>query len=333
MQATAAPATDAPAAGVGQWVVISDEFTAKLTDEANKNRKPDQKPETDQKTAGIVVDRTTGDVYMIANAKGVAKSSDGGKTWELVSGKTINGRCETGFALNMDPAGKRLMCFMIYGVAGRTDDAGKTWEASKKSHLDFGAVDWEGTGKDMLAIGHESGGTLLFTTDAGKAWKELGKGYSGPLGVFDDKTLVAAKGLKLSRSTDGGATWAEVAKGIPAEVKAAGQVAYTFKGKSYVVTDKGLLVSSDKGATWETQGAPVNAAIGPFFGKDENSLVVVGKDGIFQTADGGKKWDKIAPLAPFGLKGAGPNYAWDPISNTLYASIMFQPAYKYEVKK
>ena len=138
------------------WVPISRQVTEQV------------KPGYPGKTAGITVDPATGDVFLVVPDQGIWKSGDHGQTFARADEGAIGGRCETGFALDFDPAGKRLMCFMIYGSSGLTSDGGKTWTASKTSHLDFGAVDWAATGKCMLALRHESGGQLCFTADGRK---------------------------------------------------------------------------------------------------------------------------------------------------------------------
>jgi len=45
-----------------------------------------------------------GDVYMVLSNNGMWKSTDHGDTFKRVDNKTIGGRCETGFALDADPA-------------------------------------------------------------------------------------------------------------------------------------------------------------------------------------------------------------------------------------
>jgi len=297
----------------GKWVPISEGVTAKF------------KPGPFAKTAGVTVDPTTGDVYMVVSDQGMWKSTDKGETFERVDGKTIGGRCETGFALNFDPAGKRLMCFMIYGGSASTEDSGKTWAASKVSHLDFGAADWGATGKCFLSIRHESGGMLTITTDAGKTWTDLGKGFVR-VGLFDEKNLVCGKAKGLVRSEDGGKTWADVS-----DVTPPGYVMTLKDGVGYWPTDKGLFVSKDKGKTWEIQGTAVSAVLGPYFGKKPEQMIVVGKDGFQETLDAGKTWKKVAAL-PEGFKagGVGPNFAWDPVNDIFYASSMGKETFRYK---
>ena len=303
------------AASAGEWVNISDPVTTQV------------KPGYAGPTAGVVVDRVSGDVFMVVNDQGLWKSTDHGKTFARCDEKSIGGRCETGWALQGDPAGRRLFCFMIYGGSALTTDDGKSWTKSKTSHLDFGAVDWADTGKRLLALRHESGGVLTTSDDAGATWKDLEKGFSG-LGVFDGQTFVATKAKEkgIFRSTDAGANWTQVSTNTPA-----GAVPVVFKGAGYWATGKGLLVSKDHGATWSELGTPVDAMFGPLFGKDENHFVVVGKSGFQETKNGGQTWELAAPLpAGFGVGRVGPNYAWDPTANIFYASTMTKPTFKFE---
>lgn len=274
-------------------------------------------------TAGVVVDRATGDVFMVVNDQGLWRSSDQGATFARCDGKAIGGRCETGWALQADPGGKRLACFMIYGDSAMTADGGATWTKWKTSHLDFGAVDWADTGKRLLALRHESGGMLTTSDDGGATWTNLEKGFRG-CGVIDRATFVATKEKEpgIFRSTDAGATWAQVF----AETPSAG-VPVVFDGAVYWATGKSVLVSHDKGATW-TALAPVEATHGPYFASADR-FVVVGKNGFSETKDGGKSWQAAAPLpAGFNTNRVGPNFAWDPRADIFYASTMTRPTFK-----
>ena len=309
----------------GEWVVMSEDVLAELAKSHPANGDPYARL-----TAGVTVDRTTGDVYLMANNMGICKSTDQGKTFELVSGKTVTGRFEYAAGMDMDPAGGRLMCFSIYGSAGYTGDAGKTWSQSRQGHLDFGAVDWTDTGKAMIAIGHESGGKLLFSEDGGATWKTLGAGYWGT-GMFDHNTLVSSTKEGLVRSTDGGATWKKVS-----DEKLAAAAMVDFEGVGYWLCDNGLMESKDKGATWTVVApTPKGASLGPMFGNDASQMVVGCPDGLYQSNDGGKTWVAAVPLAPeitVRKGGQFANYGWDPINNIFYASQMSKPAYKFVAK-
>ena len=108
-----------------------------------------------------------------------------------------------------------------------------------------------------------------------------------------------------------------------------------FGGAHYLGSADCLLVSKDQGATWQEQGK-VNVWLGPFFGRDEKEMLVVGKGGVFQTKDAGATWKKAADLKS-GAKGFSYNpnwfgcYAWDPVSNVLYASAMGNPVFRLKL--
>jgi photosystem II stability/assembly factor-like uncharacterized protein len=300
----------------GEWVNISDRVTSQV------------KPGYAGPTAGIVVDRVSGDVFLVVNDQGLWRSSDRGETFARCDGQAIGGRCETGWALQADPAGKRLACFMIYGSSGLTTDGAATWTKWKTSHLDFGSVDWADTGKRLLALRHESGGMLTTSEDAGVTWQDLGKGFSG-CGVLDRAIYVATKEKEsgIFRSTDAGKTWIQVSAEKPTAA-----VPVIFEGAAYWTTGKGILISRDKGESWSTHGTPVDATHGPYFGKDSSEAIVAGKSGFSETRDGGQTWRVIAPL-PEGFKVSriGPNFAWDAKANIIYASTMTKPAFKWKI--
>lgn len=330
----AAPAS-APDGEKGKWVVISDETIKRLQADGKKVGWPGGGG-----TAGVAVDRTTGDVYMVLSDNGLWKSKDRGATFERVDSGKVGGRAETGFAIDVDPNGKRIMCSMVYGPSAMILDSGASAVKSGVTHLDCGAVDWT-DGKTLIAIRHESGGMACISRDGGTTWKDIGKAFAR-IGVFDAKTFVAARGKEpgILRSEDGGATWSKVSDLVPA-----GLSMKVFKGVGYWTSKGGLLVSKDKGATWAVQGTPVECSVGPLFGKDEKHLVVAGKEGLMETADGGETWKVAVPYPenvkyadkgwyPFSIKfnpgGSFGNYAWDPQGDVFYASAIGQPTWKYQ---
>jgi photosystem II stability/assembly factor-like uncharacterized protein len=302
-----------------EWVNISDSVTSRV------------KPGYAGPTAGVVVDPSSGDVFMVVNDQGLWKSGDHGATFSRCDATNIGGRCETGYALQMDPDGRRMFCFMIYGSSAMTLDGGKSWMKSKLSHFDFGGVDWDDTAKRVLGLRHESGGMLATSDDGGATWKNLEKGFSG-CGVFDRKTFVATKAKEkgIFRSTDAGATWTKVAEQTPVAA-----TPVVFRGTGYWCAGPEILVSKDKGATWTAvqrdRDKTYDFHYGPFFGKDEKHFVVVSKGGFVETKDGGQTWKVAAPLPPgFTVNRVGPNYAWDPKNDIFYASTMTKPTFKYQ---
>lgn len=316
------------------WVDVSSPIVQKLTDAGQKTAWPGE-------TAGVTVDPASGDVYMIVTGQGVWKSTDTGKSFARVDGGKVSGRCETSFALNVDSGGKRLACFMLDGKCAWSGDAGQSWSAFTDvgRNWDYAAVDWSAdTVKTILAALHESGGQVMFSNDGGKTWNKLFKDAefdkSGGLGIFDQSTLVyTQKGQGIQRSTDAGQTWTRIADREPI-----GRLVNIFKGKACWLAKEGLLVSTDKGATWSVQGNVVEASIGPYFDpKNDQRMVVAGVKGIFQTDDGGEAWKLVSRL-PAGFEklpkaGWFTNVAWDPVHDIFYVSHMGKPTYRLEGAK
>ncbi len=177
----------APGEG-GEWVDVSAKVLQSLASDGKKIGYPG-------KTAGIVVDRISGDVFMIVPDHGIWRSSDLGGSFARVDGGKIGGRCETGFALNFDPLGKRLACFMLDGPSGYTLDGGKTWQSMKGNQRgwDCGSVDWSAKEPiNIFALRHECGGEIYTSGEMGKSWTLKGNAFAS-VGIFDARTFVATE--------------------------------------------------------------------------------------------------------------------------------------------
>jgi len=291
-------------------------------------------------TAGVVVDPSNGDVYMIVPGQGVWKSVDRAETFKRCDGGSVSGRCETAFSLNVDPAGNRLACFMLDGTGAWAGDGGRTWQkfTDVGRNWDFAAVDWSAAEVETIFAGlHESGGQVMFSADGGGTWMKLFHDpefdKSGSLGVFDARTLVySQKGQGIQRSTDAGKTWSRVS-----DLSPIGRVVRMLHGTAYWLGQEGLFVSTDQGATWRVQGSPVKASIGPLLDpQDKDRIVVAGVDGVFRSSDGGKTWTlivKLPPGADIPKPGWYSNVAWDPIHDIFYVSKMGEPTYRFQAKR
>ncbi len=289
--------------------------------------------------SGVTVNRLTGDVYVKIISYGIWKSSDQGSTWLRIDQKTVGGRCETGVAMTSDQDNPvRLASFSLDGECGFTPD-GTTWHkwTDMGRNWDFGSVDWGAANPMvMIAAKHEDGGKVYKTVDAGLTWNVLpitvnAQSYnnSSMIGVMDANTFIYCASGGIQRSTDQGASWTQVSTTV-----ARTKIPVLFKAKHYLGAATGLWVSGDKGATWTKQGEPIEICQGPFFGADENTMVIVNTQGIYKTTNAGATWTNVAGLPPsysgntFDPLWFG-GFSWDPVHNTIYGTRMACPAYKF----
>ncbi len=317
------------------WTDISTPLLDRLSQDGSRTAWPGG-------CSGVVVDRTNGDVTIKVVGLGLWRSSDQGHKWRQIDGQTVSGRDETGWATSVDQnAPSRMASFSLDGSAGWTAD-GASWKRLKDlgRNWDFGSVDWAAPDpKTILGAKHETTppGEVYVTQDGGATWEQLSIHLAGKsdrlsmAGVLNATTFIYSNGDGIHRSTDGGETWTKVSPVNPQT-----RIPVLFNNAHYLGSVDGLLVTKDLGTNWQPQGATVNIWLGPYFGRDEKEMMVVGKDGIFLTKDAGESWKQVAALKPkerdfvftpnwFGC------YAWDPVNHVLYASAMGNPVYKLKL--
>jgi photosystem II stability/assembly factor-like uncharacterized protein len=295
---------------------------------------------------GVLVDHTSGDLWVNLSDRGMFHSGDQGKTWKRVSNTQPKGRTETPGCWLLDPTGKgsRMVTALVYGspIAVSTDQAA-TWKYldHNSSHIDWCAVDW--TDLDMkfvLALKHEADGMLLASTDGGKSFIVVGKGH-GTGWVFDGQTaVVAAVQSKqtptphLLRTTDAGKTFKPCGAYGPAGRNSAQALPRWHAGALYWLVDGGLIATTDKGATWKKVGAVKDGQYGPVFGKDAKHMFVLTKTGVVESTDGGASWSNPLP-PPREMKGGG-GLSWleyDPKNDALYLMKMGSELYRLGRRK
>ena len=326
-----------PASAAERWTDISSPLLARLTNSGAKADWPGG-------CSGVVVNRINGDVTIKVVGLGLWRSPDQGVNWQRIDDNTISGRDETGWATSADQnVPKRIASFSLDGSAGWTTD-GIHWKSftTLGRNWDFGSVDWAAPApKTIIAAKHETTppGEVYVTQDGGVTWKLLSihlhesRGRVSMVGALSATTLLYGNGDGIQRSQDAGVTWTKVSSANPQT-----RIPVLFRGAHYLGGTNGVLVSKDLGASWQEQGAPANVWQGPFFGRDEREMLVIGKDAVWMTKDGGRTWKQAASLKP---KESGflftPDwfgcYAWDPVNDLLYASSMGNPVYKLELGK
>jgi photosystem II stability/assembly factor-like uncharacterized protein len=277
---------------------------------------------------GVVVDHQTGDVVVNVSDRGFFRSTDKGKSWKRL-GPEIKGRTEWPGCLQIDPTGKTktIASALVYGspIVVSANGAG-TWSTldKKSSHVDWFALDWTDPEHNfVLTLKHESGGLLLASSDGGKTFRDVGKGY-GPAWVFDGRTAVVAEVKSkdrpkpgLLRTNDGGKTFK------PCGDWSATALPKWQDGTLYWLVEGALILTKDKGETWEKRSELKGGRCGPILGKDAKHLLVLTSTEIVESTDGGATWpNKIA--LPKDLKGVSA-LTWldyDPVHDVVYVMKM-----------
>jgi photosystem II stability/assembly factor-like uncharacterized protein len=287
--------------------------------------------------SGVLVDHATGDLFVYLSERGLFQSKDQGKTWSRLEHGPTRGRTEQPGCLQPDPSGqsKRLVVATVYGgpiAVGALDDAAWKYLDNKSSHIDWCVVDWsDAEMKFVLALKHESGGTLLASHDGGKTFAELGKSY-GPAWIFGADTAVVAEAKTkdrprpgLLRTADGGKTFQKCGDfSVTALPKPWGKAVYWL-------TDGGLIRTMDTGQTWEKVSDVKDSRYGPVFGRDDKNLFLLTGAGVAESTDGGETWAQPVALPP-DFKGVSP-LTWldyDPIHDVLYLMKMGSELYRLE---
>jgi len=206
---------------------------------------------------GLAVDPKDARVlYAGTFAGGVWKSTDGGASWDRLSGLPAQ---ETVNAVAVSPAASGTVLAAGHSALWRSTDAGATW----KKVLDQGISQPATTG---FAFDPAAPATVYASAD--------NDGF--PTGIF--------------KSTDSGATWKPANQGINPNSRVRG-VAVSRDGKAvFAASEDGVYLSTDGGASW-TFALPKKSTHSVATG---DGLVLVGThgDGVLRSTDGGKSWDE-----------------------------------------
>ncbi len=149
-----------------------------------------------------------GDNISVSNNNFIAKSTDGGVTWQRLQTPALTSRPWAVTFLNADTG-------FVGGYTGmllRTTDGGTSW-------TNVNNTTYAGNFNDIrfvnrlrgYACGTNSGGTVITTTDGGTTWSPVPLGNTNTrysvLFLSEMEILISGSSGNIARSTDGGATW------------------------------------------------------------------------------------------------------------------------------
>ncbi len=302
-------------------------------------------------TGSIVCLPKSGDVYIVGIGENrVVRSRDHGDTWERVDVKA-SGRTYGGFSVNTDVQTGGMVIFEIRKKhVSNPDmaislDGGETWSQFKKPDVgkhdgfSWGMANWaDAKPAVILAKRHHGAPEQWLSKDLGRTWTKLDFLCRNP-GVINATTFVAGiddsvkdvdNGIYLSE--DEGRTYHRVSDFVPT-----GKTPARWDRNFYWVVPDGVIVTRDNGRTWTHTGGKVADSLwGPYFGRNESEMMIVGKNGFFVTRDGGRNWTKIhdfyVPGEPKGIPGSYnvmhpcASFGWDPANDLIYAGRIFWTA-------
>jgi xyloglucan-specific exo-beta-1,4-glucanase len=169
---------------------------------------------------------------------GIAKSSDGGKTWTLkYQWPLINGQQGGALRVTVSPTDENNLVVVRYNSLPQYSiDGGTTWADS--SGLPSGQNSWSYWGQPLTADGAQANtfyyyddakGEVLKSTDAGRRftviasnlWNATSTGIHGTLKATPGKAgdlWLSLEGNGLMHSTDGGVNWQKLTKVTQARV-------------------------------------------------------------------------------------------------------------------
>jgi photosystem II stability/assembly factor-like uncharacterized protein len=289
---------------------------------------------------GLIVEPGSGDVIINVSDRGFYRSTDGAKSFKRIHETPIKGRTESPGCLMIDPTGKTntLLAALVYGAPIQSStDGGVHWKPmnEKITHIDWCAIDWNDPEHQfVLALKHEQGELMLVSTDAGKTFSEVGKGY-GPAWIFNGTTAVAAEEKtkarpkpNLVRTEDAGKTWKPCGEYTPVGSASNRTMPKWHDGTLYWLVEGALVTTTDAGKTWNKISDVKAGRYGPVFGKAKGHLFILTTEGIVESSDGGTNWGKPIPL-PKELKAGGLTWIdYDSKGDQLYAMKMTSDLYK-----
>jgi len=217
------------------------------------------------------VDRLRG--WIVGSAGLVARSDDGGQTWEIQSlpfSRNVQALSfvdrEHGWVLTGDlfmadiceDCEDEDKCLALF----RTSSGGDTWE-----------------GPICIRLPGVPARSALVATEIALQFVDEDNGW-----------LVAAKGTVM-KTTDGGSTWEAQASGTAVDLM---DVYFLDAQTGWVTGKQGVLLgTSDGGKTWRQQRLGTDDLLGVGFGSKQTGWVTGKWHSVFQTTDGGGTWSAM----------------------------------------
>lgn len=240
--------------------------------------------------------------YYIAGGNGLHRSTDGGKTWRILTS------WETMEILSLlpDPVDSAVVYVATPGGVYRTTDDGTAWVRKTSGCKRWFAQKLLGDWRDRRTLYAAMEDDLYRSRDGAESWEPLHVGADqiqvvAQNPVRPDMLCVGVEDRGVWVSGDNGATWVQSAPLSRETIYALrfspdGLFLYAAGWKT------GLLRSADGGLTWERifAGGDIESIFCILINPVNPSHLLVGTDGqgIYESLDGGRNWRRA------GLSGA-----------------------------
>ncbi len=248
--------------------------------------------------------------------RGLWVSNDGSTSFTQLgqsSGSAVIVNRPTALVFDPDQLGTFYESGIYNGAAVyKTSDQGATFApVGSTTHCDLVSIDFSDPARrTLLAGGHESGQRLLYSTDSGQNWTDIGKQFPATAGnttfplIIDAQTYLvgtwSGSAAGVYRSTDAGRSWNQVSTaGVNSRPLRAidGAIYWMVEG------DRGVIKSDDKGKSWTSVAGPgvVATTEAGLVELPDGRLVApgLGSSTLMISKDKGANWQKLGPPLPY----------------------------------
>lgn len=325
-----------------EWEMITGELFA-------DGENPEYADDPFNRMLGGLFCTSDGELWLVRNGQHpIYRSTDQGKSWQPLENTETIGRAYGSFSFSPDYASGQLAVFMIVQKK-HTPAQGLILSADGEVMAEIGKPNQEHDGwtwgmaaweqenpQVILGKEHHKWVVMWLSQDGGESWQKLDFTSRNP-GVINARTFVAGNDDGIYRSADQGQSWEKVSDFI-----VTGKNPIRYGNNFYWTTEEGVIWSQNKGKSWQLLGEKLPGALwGPYFGRNEQSFMVVNQDGFHITTDHGQSWRKVADyFAPPNANVEGAynvmhptnSYGWDENRGILYAAGLGAHAYRLKFK-
>lgn len=262
----------------------------------------------------VIADPARSDNLYASTSMGLQKSTDGGRTWTIISKGLPNTQADT---LVINPVNSRML-YIGYDGQGifRSTDGGITWIPKNDGLVSLSVRSLAFHPKDPNTLYAGLKGGVCITNNRGDRWsptsgfKKLSNVNAIAINPLDPTVIYAGTGSEgVYKSTNGGVSWKDINNGLPNmsilslsidPVNPDQVIAGTYN--AVTPTDLyvggvygGVFYTKDGGATWQASKSLTSVTVFGISRLTQKTDVVYATTlgGIYRSIDGGFNWTDI----------------------------------------